>query len=92
MGYRNSARQTVGARGKGGYHVQPEKGEIGEVLPVERLVFQVRMDETDAAKTLAPEPVFRKVGDENAVRCPDEDVSHAAAAVDDEANLPADAR
>jgi hypothetical protein len=69
--------------------VEPEEGEVGKVILVQRFILEMRMDEPESPERFFPERIIRKVGDEDSLGIPDNNVVNFPGSFDEEADLAA---
>ena len=70
------------------HEVEPQQGEVVEVVAGERLAFQVGVDEPQAAEAADAAAQAADVGEGEAVGVPHDDVAHVAFAPEQDSDLP----
>jgi len=74
----------------GGDQVQPQEGEIGQVVMAQGLVTKVCVNHPDTTERPAPETVMGEVRQDDLAVVPDNDILHQPAPADQERDLAAD--
>jgi hypothetical protein len=69
--------------------VEPEEGEVGKVILVQRFILEMRMDKPEPPERFFPKRIVRKVGDEDSLGIPDNNVVDFPGSFDEEADLAA---
>lgn len=70
--------------------VQAQQSEVGEIIIIQRLMIEVRVDEAKAREAVASTPVRAEIGQVDGARVAHEDVFNVAAAVKQDADLALD--
>ena len=82
------ARQALGGHLDGEDEIQPDKGEVSQVLSGQALGFQMGVDKPQTPTVARAEAVLRQVGNEDAFSVANKDEIDDTAAVDEKAELP----
>jgi hypothetical protein len=88
MGHEHAVRQLI-PEPYCGDKIQPQEGQVGEIVLIERFVLQVGMDKPEAAQRPSSYRIIGKIGDEYPLCISCDDMSDRPGAVNQQAYLAA---
>jgi hypothetical protein len=84
------SRQAFAAHLYGGYAVEPEEGQVGQVFLAQGFRLEVGVDVPNSGEPPCRRPRTLPVGQQNLLRIPDDHLQDVAPSVDEDSCLPSD--